>query len=394
MIRAAVRRHLADDLVVHGLPALLCVAAMAVELAVLDQARASGLAVAAIVVASLPLLLRRRAPEWALVLALPTLIGVLVTAKIYNTVAFPAVLCAYALATRRGRRTALTAAILLMPVVVVILQVRSPHDVLTWDTARNLSLIALPLALGVATHERRAHTAALLERAHTAERTREEEALRRVGEERLRIARDVHDVVAHAMVAINVQAGVGARLLDRNPEQARGTLQDIKRVSGAALNDLRSMLGVLRDSDGPDASAPVRPTVDLDGLTDLRESLRSAGLDVDIAIDLGVDAEARNLPATVGATGYRIVQEALTNVLRHAGPTSAHVRVTRRDDLVVFEVEDDGGPAGARAGAGTGSGQGLRGMRERAVALGGSLEAGPRPGGGWRVAASLPVGAP
>jgi signal transduction histidine kinase len=187
---------------------------------------------------------------------------------------------------------------------------------------------------------------------------------------------------------------VGARLLDRNPEQARGTLQDIKRVSGAALNDLRSMLGVLRENDGPDAPAPVHPILDLDGLADLRDTLRSAGLDVDIAVDLGVEADAGTLPATVGATGYRIVQEALTNVLRHAGPTSAHVRVTRRDEVVVFEVEDDGGPAGAPAGAGTGSGQGLRGMRERATALGGSLEAGPRPGGGWRVAASLPTGAP
>ncbi|WBQ04023.1 sensor histidine kinase [Kribbella sp. CA-293567] len=392
MTGAAERRKLFRYLVADGVPALLCIAAMVVELQVLDQARPSVLAVSAIVTASLPLVLRRRAPEWALFLAMLTLFGVLVTAQIYNTSVLPAVLCAYALATRRGRRTALAAAALLVPVVIIILQTRSPHAVLSWDTARNLSLVALPLALGVATHERQAHTAALLERARTAERTREEEALRRVGQERLRIARDVHDVVAHAMVAINVQAGVGARLLDRNPEQARRTLTDIKSVSGAALNDLRSMLGVLRENDGPGASAPVHPTLDLDGLSDLRESLRSAGLDVDIAVDLGADGGA--LPATVGATGYRIVQEALTNVLRHTGPTSAHVLVTRHDDLVVFAVEDDGSPAGAPAGAGTGSGQGLRGMRERAAALGGSLEAGPRPGGGWRVAASLPIGAP
>ena len=139
----------------------------------------------------------------------------------------------------------------------MILQVYSPHGLFTWDTVKNLGLVALPLALGVA--DRRCYTAALVDRAETAERTREEETLRRVGQERLRIARDVHDVVAHAMVAINVQAGVGAHLLDRDPEQARVTLRDIKKVSGDALTDLRSMLGILREDDGPESAAPVRP---------------------------------------------------------------------------------------------------------------------------------------
>jgi signal transduction histidine kinase len=243
--------------------------------------------------------------------------------------------------------------------------------------------------LGSAVRERRAAHDALVERAETAERTREEEALRRVGEERLRIARDVHDVVAHAMVAINVQAGVGAHLLDRDPEQARRTLQDIKKLSGEALDDLRATLGAIRSED---EAAPVEPAHglrDLEDLGELGESLRSAGVDVEVDID----PQVRTLPASVTTTGYRIVQEALTNVVRHAGGSRARVRVAREGGQVVIDVRDDGrgvAPVGATSSAGTGSG--VRGMQERARAAGGTLSAGPLDGGGWQVLARLPVG--
>nr|WP_246405547.1 sensor histidine kinase [Modestobacter versicolor] len=366
--------------------AAACVAAMCVELARSTKGEPSVAAVIAIVVASLPVLLRRDRPVLAMVLAMTTLLGVVNTAAIYQTIPIPAVLCAYTLADRLGRTAALWTGAAAAPVVLAVLQTYSPHSLLDWNTARNLGLVALPLALGVAAHERRAHTAALVDRAETAERNREEEALRRVGEERLRIARDVHDVVAHAMVAINVQAGVGAHLLDRDPDQARATLRDIKRVSGEALGDLRSMLGLLREDEH---DSPVRPVPGLAGIDDLRDGLGSAGIDLDVRID----PDVATVPVSVGATGYRIVQEALTNVLRHAGPTSARVHVSRAADVVLIEVEDDGGAA-PPALDGTGSGNGLRGMRERAAAAGGQLEAGPRPGGGWRVAASLPVSVP
>ena len=249
--------------------------------------------------------------------------------------------------------------------------------------------MAAPLLLGAAVRDRRAYLAALVDRAETAERTRDEEARRRVGEERLRIARDVHDVVAHAMVAINVQAGVGAHLLDRDPEQARRTLQDIEKVSGEALSDLRSTLGMLREDATENDGAPVRPAQGLRELDELGESLRTAGIEV----DLDVDPATATLPASVTSTGYRIVQEALTNVVRHAGGSHARVRVTRGDDALVIEVDDDGGDAGRRR-APPGAGQGVRGMRERAQAAGGTLEAGPQAGGGWRVVATLPTGAP
>lgn len=371
---------------------VLCVGLMIVDVVRTPDADVTVVSLGAIVLASLPVLLRRRAPVAALTVAMLLLFAVMSGAGIYVTIAGPAMICAYALAEARGRRAALTAAALALPLIVLILQLYSPHGYFTWDTAKNLAFVAIPLALGVAAHDRRAYTAALVDRAESAERTREEEALRRVGEERLRIARDVHDVVAHAMVAINVQAGVGAHLLDRDPEQARSTLREIKRVSGESLDDLRSILGLLRD-DGVDGSlpqAPVEPTQGLAGVEDLREGLVTAGVDLDVDLDPAI----ATLPAAVDATGYRIVQEALTNVLRHVGPTSARVRVTHRDDAVVIEIENDEARGPIRAdGAGSGSGNGLRGMRERAAAIGGSLEAGPVDGGGWRVAASLPVGA-
>ncbi|MFB9313137.1 sensor histidine kinase [Nocardioides plantarum] len=377
---------------------VFCASAMAVETTVSEKAVTTPAAYVAVVLASAPVLLWRRWPLLAGVLTMTLMFGVLETTHLYQTIAFPAVVCGYGLALRLGRRVALPAGVVTMALVLVILAIYSPHSLWGWDTVRNLGFVAVPLALGVAGHERRLASAALLERAESAERTREEETLRRVGEERLRIARDVHDVVAHAMVAINVQAGVGAHLLDRDPEQARATLRDIKKVSGDALGDLRSMLGLLRQQDD-EPGAPVVPTQGLREIDDLREGLASAGVD----LDLSIDASADLLPAAVGSTGYRIVQEALTNVMRHVGPTSARVRVTRDDDgiaqVVRIEVEDDGVTeprTGTLAGTlvGAGSGNGLRGMRERAAAVGGSLEAGPRAGGGWRVSATLPIGAP
>ena len=359
---------------------------MHVEIPLNAKADPSLIGSVAIVVASLPLLLRSQAPVLAYVLGFVAMYGVIATVSVYNTMPAPVVLCAYAVAERYGLRAALATGILSLPVVLAILQVFSPHGILSWGTAQNLALIPLPLALGVAAHARRGYTTMLIERAEAAEQSREAEALRRVDEERLRIARDVHDVVAHAMVTINVQAGVGAHLLDRDPAQAYDTLRSIKHVSGEALTDLRAMLGLLREEGAGDTPAP--PVQRLADLGDLRDSLAAAG--VDVVFD--IDPAARSLPAAVDATCFRVVQEALTNTLRHAGSTTARVRVARAEDRVVLEVVDDGGVATASL-RDSGAGHGLRGMRERVTALGGTLEAGPRTGGGWRVAASLPVGA-
>ncbi|SDC41694.1 sensor histidine kinase [Nocardioides lianchengensis] len=347
--------------------ATLCAGAMLVELWVGPKAEPSVLAVVTILAASLPVLVRRRWPVATFFAVLALLFPVMETCSVYNTIPTPAVICAFTLADQRGRRTAALVAALALPLTLVILQIYSPHVLLSWPTASYLAAVGLPFALGVANHERRAYTAALVEKAGSAER--------------LRIARDVHDVVAHAMVSINVQAGVGAHLIDRDPAQAHAALRAIKQVSGDALTDLRAVLGVLRDAEaGADAVAlPVQRLADL-------ADLEGTGL----RLSVDIDEAARALPASVDATGFRIVQEALTNTLKHSGTTSARVRVTRQGDHVVIEVVDDGGSAPAPLRA-TGTGAGVAGMRDRALAVGGSLEAGPRPEGGWRVAATLPV---
>jgi signal transduction histidine kinase len=389
--RTVGRRKVAGDLVL----AAGLAATMLVELWRSDEpdTRITLLSVAMTVVASAPVLLRRTRPGLALVLAMAGLYAVMATVNIYQTVPFPSMVAGYSLALVSTRRTTILAGLALVPFVVAAIAIFGHEVITTSELPKNLAFVAAPLLLGSAVRERRAAHDALVERAETAERTREEEALRRVGEERLRIARDVHDVVAHAMVAINVQAGVGAHLMDRDPEQARRTLEDIKKLSGEALDDLRATLGTLRAPED-DEKAPVRPAPgprELDDLGELSESLRSAGVEVEV----DVDPATRTLPAAVTTTSYRIVQEALTNVVRHASGSRARVRVTREDGRVVIDVQDDGRgvvPVGAVATAGTGSG--VRGMRERALAAGGTLEAGPMAGGGWRVLATLPVRSP
>lgn len=357
---------------------LLLLGAMVVELLVSDKpdAEATPLTLLAVTAAVAPVLVRRSHPVLAYAGCLVAVTALTTVTDIYLTIPYPSVLAAYTLAVAWGLRAALVAGVATVPVVLGIIWYSSPHGLLNWETPKNLALIALPLVLGVAENQRR--------------RVHEEETRGRVGAERLRIARDVHDVVAHAMVAINVQAGVGAHLLDRDPDQARSTLLDIKKTSGEALADLRSTLGVLRDPEDAD-DVPVQPALSLRELDALWPSLDSAGL----RLALDVDPTTAGLPASVDATGYRIVREALTNVLRHASSDEAVVRVRREADRVVIEIEDDG--AGRRTpvnGTAPGTGNGLRGMRERALAVGGTLEAGPRRHGGWRVEASLPVGTP
>jgi signal transduction histidine kinase len=243
---------------------------------------------------------------------------------------------------------------------------------------------------GEAVRARRAYVAELRDRAERAERTREEEARRRVDEERMRIARELHDVVSHTIGVISVQAGVASHLLERRPDKAAESLAAIRQASDEALGELHAMLGVLRDGDGggDGGRAPLSPAPGLGELDALVAQAAGAGVEVRVS----VKGEPRRLPPAVDLACYRVVQESLTNVVRHARASRAEITVTHADGRVTVEVTDDG--RAGRNGHGTGSGQGILGMRERARALGGSLEAGPRPGGGFRVLATLPVGTP
>jgi signal transduction histidine kinase len=239
-----------------------------------------------------------------------------------------------------------------------------------------LLLLVVPKLAGDAARARRLRMDTLEARLSLAE----QETMRRVAEERLRIAREVHDVVGHGLATITLRAGVADRVADRDPGEVRAALRAIRQISRESLSELGALLGVLRE-DGTDEHAPVP---DLDALPRLVDGLRDAGLEV----DLQVEGNGAAVPDVVAAAGYRIVQEALTNVARHAGPNvHARVRVTRRNGVVEVEVRDDGAgaPATVRPGGG------LTGMRERAASLGGAFEAGRAAEGGFRVWASLPV---
>jgi signal transduction histidine kinase len=202
--------------------------------------------------------------------------------------------------------------------------------------------------------------------------------------ERLHLARELHDIVAYSFATINVQAGVGAHVADDNPEQAVAALRAIKVISGEALVELRAILGLMRTTARPEA--PQHGVARLDALA---ATTTSAGL----ATRVVVSGPARSLPPAVDRAAYRIVQEALTNALRHAGPAAATVTLSYEPDRVVLEVLDNGrGPARSSVTIEPGSGHGIEGMRERALALGGGLDAGPDPAGGFCVRASLPVG--
>lgn len=241
----------------------------------------------------------------------------------------------------------------------------------------------LAVALGDAIRNRRAYVAALVERAARAERTRDEVAARRVAEERMRIARELHDVVAHQLTLINAQAAVTLHLNEASGHVA-DVLAHIKDDSREALTELRAIVGLLGSSED-ETGGPRSPVPGMNRLDELVKSFGRAGL----AVDISTEGSARALPSAVNVSGFRIIQEALTNVRKHAGVTEASVRLRYAPDALMITVEDRGtGPVSG----GEGVGRGLVGMRERAAAVGGEITAGPAGDGGFRVEAELPLG--
>jgi signal transduction histidine kinase len=247
----------------------------------------------------------------------------------------------------------------------------------TWFTAGAVfAWISLVMGLGELSKARR-------DRAEQAAATQAELDRRQASEERLKIAREVHDVLAHHVSLINVQSGVALHLMDEQPEQARVALTAIKQSSKEVLVELRNILGVLRDVD---RAAPRHPVAGLDQLDRLVERMRTAGLPV----ELTVEGTERPVPKGVDAAAQRIIQESLTNTYRHAGPTTATVTLSYLPGSLTVQVDDAG--RGVAAGPSVGTGSGMTGMRQRAEALGGTFEAGPKPGGGFRVMATFPTG--
>ncbi|MFE9413139.1 sensor histidine kinase [Streptomyces sp. NPDC006704] len=300
-------------------------------------------------------------------------------------VAMSAVVALYTVAAHTDRPTTYRVGVLTIAVLTGTAMLLGTPP---WYAQEHLGIFAwtgMAAAAGDAVRSRRAFVDAIRERAERAEHGREEEARRRVAEERLRIARDLHDVVAHHIALVNVQAGVAAHVMDKRPDQAKEALAHVREASRSALDELRSTVGLLRQSGDP--AAPTEPAPGLAVLDDLLAGFRRAGLAVELA-----RTDHAPLPAAVDLAAYRVIQEALTNVRKHAGPgAKAEVSIVRVGPDTEITVIDDGTGAGA---AGDGGGHGLLGMRERVTALGGRCTAGPRYGGGFRVQAILPVTAP
>jgi signal transduction histidine kinase len=356
-------------------------ATAAAALIVEGQLRSSGgvslAAYALAIAAAAPLAWRNTAPLAALVAVEA---GALACAFAFHAswaATAMVVVALYAVALHGSRSRSLFVGAITAVVAVVAVALIDGRVELTGSLLRVL-LVVVSLVLGDTIRSRRALRAAGRERAEREEHERRREADRRVASERLRIARDVHDTLAHSLVAINVRSSVALDLYDS--QDPAGALQDIKQVSATALRDLRATLSLLREQGDP---APTAPAFDLAALPTLVEQARAAGLQA----DLDVRVNGAVVPSAIGAAAYRIVQEALTNVLRHAHASHASVQVRATPAELDIDVTDDGQATGSAAPAGLG----LRGMSERSVALGGRLDVGPRTERGWRVHAVLPL---
>jgi signal transduction histidine kinase len=343
---------------------------------------ASGWAIALGLGAAASLAGRRRAPGWTLAvsgaLAL-TLLHIDASAGAAAVLA-PAV-ALYSLALRRGRASQLLAAVAAVAAVVLADTLHAGSPTLL-QTLGHVLLIAIPLLAADAHRTRHAYVALLRERLDLAERAREQEGERRAEQERMRIARDLHDVVAHTLTTINVQAATAAELLDRNPEHAKGALETIEDASREAIGELRAILGVLRD--GEDRAVPLTPAPGLDDVADLVRRTREEG--VDVHIDVDGERPAR-VPDAVSLAAFRIVQEALTNARRHAAGAPVRVWLSYEPGGLTLAVENEAGAS--TNGNGVTAGVGIMGMSERASALGGTLRAGCLRDG-FRVDAQLP----
>ncbi len=292
-------------------------------------------------------------------------------------------LALYTVGTGRSRNETMLAWVTTVVVLASAAGIGASSDARWQQALRVVPWITAAAAIGNGVQNRRNMVRALRDRAVRAEQTREEEALRRVAEERVRIARELHDVVAHHIAVISVQAGAAQHLVTADPVSAATALGEVRRAAGTVIDELRDLLYVLRSDD--DSDARTTPTPGLAQLDALLGSFTAAGLEVEWSLT----GKPEQLPATVDLIAYRVAEEALTNALKH-GTGSAHLDVHYRDDGVFLRVVNPVGHQRSSSADGAG-GHGLLGMRERAAAVGGQLDAGRGPGNVFRVEVELPL---
>ncbi|WP_240134271.1 sensor histidine kinase [Streptomyces sp. MUM 178J] len=351
--------------------------------------------VAVVLLLCLVVALRRLMPEKMLLLAVGVGVVQLALDVMINPADFAILVIIYTVAAHDGPRWASRLALIGGLSAASLAQIRWPEpDASTLGRVVITIVLSVPFALawvlGDSVRTRRAYFAQLEERATRLEKEREAQAKVAVAAERARIARELHDVVAHNVSVMVVQADGAAYVLDAAPDQAKQALETISTTGRQALAEMRRLLGVLRTGDAPENGEYV-PQPDVKQIEELVEQVRSAGL----TVDFKVEGKPRQLPSGVELTAYRIVQEALTNTRKHGGPEAgASVRLVYFDDGLGLLVEDDGRGSSHELyedGGADGRGHGMIGMRERVGMVGGTLDAGPRPGGGFRISALLPL---
>ncbi|HYN56943.1 MAG TPA: sensor histidine kinase [Motilibacterales bacterium] len=329
-----------------------------------------------------PYAVRRRWPLPVLMLASIPVLAMLALGYSSAVIGAALFLAAYTVAAYSDQRVTALAAAYILFLLVALVEV-APGAMGIGAVVTNAALFTGAFALGRSAHVRRENVLLLQERAQLAEQAHADEARHAVADERLRIAQELHDVLGHSLGVIALQAGVGAHVIDVDPAEAKASLEAISRTSRSSLAEVRRILGALR-TDTDTGPRGYHPPPGLDALDALAAELTEAGLPVRVHVH-GVPHE---VPAALDLTGYRVAQEALTNVVRHAGPAQAEVTVRYEDRQVTVQVDDDGRGTTARASSTGGHGQ--LGMRERVAVWGGTLHTGPRPEGGYRVIATLP----
>jgi len=339
------------------------------------------------VAAAAPVALRRIWPVPVLTVATVGSCGLTALGRLPNLASVMLGMAAYMAAARYRRPHAvalLIAAELVLGAGVLIAAASPPRPV---DWVRSLVMCGAMWFVGDSVRERRRYLAGLAEQADQQRLADAERGRLAAREERVRIARELHDVVAHTLSMVTIQAGVGRKVGADRPVEALRALRMVEVSGRAAVGEVRRILGLLREDDTETPS--LAPVPGIGELGDLAAAMRSAGM----TVDLDVSGDTATLTPAAGLNAYRIVQEALTNVVKHAPGAQAQVRVCARADGVAITVIDDG-PARVPVRAGHGGGHGIVGMRERTTAFGGSLDAGPLPGGGFGVEAFLPVPVP
>jgi signal transduction histidine kinase len=391
------RAHAPQNLVPWLVDATIALGLSALSLLTLasgatDAGQSDPLSVTLLLLETLPLLVRRRwpIPVLGVTLGATVLHAALVQGQVVNE-SLGALVALFTVAERYERRVSVAAALVLAVSFAGVIIYRAGAQIAVAGFIQTMLAVVIVLALGDWARTRRHYSAAIEENARLQEAEREDQSRRAVEDERERIARELHDIVTHHVSVIVIQAGAGLTALDRRPDRARSALEAIDRTGREALTDMRRMLGILGENRGSDAPADAadasrEPMPGLGRLGRLIEEVRAAGLPV----ELSMEGDRRPLDAGVELSAYRIVQEALTNALKHARGARARVRLSYETRAIDIDVTDEGGRGRRDTGDTASGGRGLIGMRERVALYGGDFEAAPTPTG-FRVHARLPI---